>query len=713
MGAARYRLGVDIGGTFTDATLVDESSGRLWNAKVSSTPHDPAQGFLSATRQILDQSDLAPESLRYVVHATTVATNAIIEGKVAPTVLITTEGFRDILEIARQIRPSLYDTQFEKPKPLVPRDRCFGVRERLDATGAVLTPLDEAAIPQIAAVIRDAGVESVAVCFLHSYLNAQHEQRVGELLRDLAPNIAISLSSDVAPEIREYFRASTTVINAALRPIVSRYLENIESRLRALGVSSELLVMQSSGGLMTFADARRRPVFMVESGPAAGVITAAHLGEALGYPNVISFDMGGTTAKVGLVQNGTPRITKDYEVGSVAQPGSGGFRAGGYPIRTPVIDLVEIGAGGGSIAWVDPGGVLRVGPQSAGADPGPACYGQGGAEPTVTDANLVLGRLNPGYLLGGDLKLDSALAHAAIEQRIAKPLGLDIVKAAYSIVEIANVAMINALRLVSVQRGHDPRDFALTAFGGAGPLHANRLAQEMNIPVTVIPTSPGTASALGLLVTDITYDYATTLIEHVDRLQPGVVADVFANLRKQGTEALAASGVAPADMSFVHQVDLRYVGQSYELTLPCPDGEAMGFTVSKLLNDFHAEHNRVYGHSVPGEPVETVNLRLTALGNIVKPPLLARDTAMHALQAAQLGSRPVYFGEADGFVDCPVYDRYRLGAGMEVTGPAIVEEYDSTTVIHPGYYASVDQYGTLLLTKHAIDSRNGGATRDG
>ena len=424
MGAARHRLGVDIGGTFTDATLVDESSGRLWNAKVSSTPHDPAQGFLSATRQILDQSELAPESLRYVVHATTVATNAIIEGKVAPTVLITTEGFRDILEIARQIRPSLYDTQFEKPKPLVPRDRCFGVRERLDATGAVITPLDEDAIPHIAAIVREAGIESVAVCFLHSYLNAQHEQRVGELLRDLAPNIAISLSSDVAPEIREYFRASTTVINAALRPIVSRYLENIEEQLRAQGIQSELLVMQSSGGLMTFTDARRRPVFMVESGPAAGVITAAHLGVSLGYQNVISFDMGGTTAKVGLVQDGTPRITKDYEVGSVAQPGSGGFRAGGYPIRTPVIDLVEIGAGGGSIAWVDPGGVLRVGPQSAGADPGPACYGQGGGEPTVTDANLVLGRLNPGYLLGGDLKLDSALAHAAIEQRIADPLGI-------------------------------------------------------------------------------------------------------------------------------------------------------------------------------------------------------------------------------------------------------------------------------------------------
>lgn len=701
MSAARYRLGVDIGGTFTDATLVDESTGRLWNAKVSSTPADPSQGFLTVAQQILDRAALAPETLRYVVHATTVATNAIIEGKVAPTALITTEGFRDILEIARQIRPSLYDTQFEKPTPLVPRDRCFGVRERLDASGAVVTPLDVTAIPHIAAIIREVGIESVAVCFLHSYLNAQHERRAGEVLRAHAPDVAISLSSDVAPEIREYFRASTTVINAALRPIVSRYLENIETRLRQQGISSELLVMQSSGGLMTFADARSRPVFMVESGPAAGVITAAHLGDALGYANVISFDMGGTTAKVGLVQKGTPRITKDYEVGSVAQPGSGGFRAGGYPIRTPVIDLVEIGAGGGSIAWVDPGGVLRVGPQSAGADPGPACYGQGGTEPTVTDANLVLGRLNPGYLLGGDLKLDSQLAHMAIEEHIAKPLGLDVVKAAHSIVEIANVAMINALRLVSVQRGHDPRDFALTAFGGAGPLHANRLAHEMNIPVTVIPTSPGTASALGLLVTDITYDYATTLIDRVDRLRPATVAAAFADLRQQGTEALTAAGVASADMAFVLQVDLRYVGQSYELTLPYPDGAARGVDFGSLLQEFHEEHDRVYGHSVPGEPVETVNLRLTALGTIVKPPLLEKGAGNDTLNEAERGTRRVYFGEADAFVDCPIFDRYGLGAGAVVPGPAIVEEYDSTTVIHPGYYATVDQYGTLLITRAA------------
>ena len=702
MPEAKYRLGVDIGGTFTDATLVDESSGRVWNAKVSSTPRDPAQGFLDVARRILDQADLAPAALRYVVHATTVATNAIIEGKVAPTILITTEGFRDILEIARQIRPSLYDTQFEKPKPLVPRNLCFGVRERLDAAGAVLTPLDTAALAPIASTMREAGIASVAICFLHSYLNPEHERQAGELLRAHVPEAAVSLSSDVAPEIREYYRASTTVINAALRPIVSRYLASIEGSLRKQGISSELLVMQSSGGLMTFADGRRRPVYMVESGPAAGVIAAAHVGEALGYENVISFDMGGTTAKVGLVQDGTPRITKDYEVGSVAQPGSGGFRAGGYPIRTPVIDLVEIGAGGGSIAWIDPGGVLRVGPQSAGADPGPASYGQGGTEPTVTDANLVLGRLNPGHLLGGDLKLESALARAAIEKRIAKPLGLDVVKAAHSIVEIANVAMINALRLVSVQRGHDPRDFVLTAFGGAGPLHANRLAHEMNIPTVLIPTSPGTASALGLLVTDISYDYAATLIERVDQLQAGVVADVFADLWRQGTEALAAAGVAPADMAFVQQVDLRYVGQSYELTLPYPNGKSAGADLSGLLQEFHAAHQRAYGHRVPGEPVETVNLRLTAVGAIVNPPLLAQDAAQHGLQGAKLGSRPVFFGELNGFTECPVYDRYRLVAGTEVPGPAIVEEYDSTSVIHPGYYAAVDQYGTLLVMKRAV-----------
>ena len=464
-----YRLGVDIGGTFTDIALIDEATGQIYTGKVSSTPQDPSGGFMEAVQRLLAKQQIAAQDVAYIVHGTTVATNAIIEGKVAPTGFITTEGFRDMLEIARQIRPTLYDLQFEKPRPLVPRHHCFGVPERLDAQGQVLAPLDEDALRRVANKLRDEGVEAIAVCFLHAYANPAHERRAGEIIAEVFPEAVVSLSAEVAPEFREYLRASTTVINSCIRPVVARYLQRIEDRLAQTGIAAELLVMQSSGGVYTFAAARQKPVYMVESGPAAGVIAAAHLGQARGYDQVISFDMGGTTAKVGLIQGGTPNVTKDYEVGTTAQTGVGATRGAGYPIRTPVIDLVEIGAGGGSIAWVDPGGILRVGPQSAGADPGPACYGQGGTQPTVTDANLVLGRLNPSYFLGGEIALDPTAAQRAIEQHCAQPLGMDLVEAAHGIVEIANTAMVNALRLVSVQRGYDPRDFALVAFGGAGP----------------------------------------------------------------------------------------------------------------------------------------------------------------------------------------------------------------------------------------------------
>ena len=401
-----YRLGVDIGGTFTDIALIDETTGRIYTDKVSSTPQDPSGGFMEAVQRLLAKQQIAAKDVAYIVHGTTIATNAIIEGKVAPTGFITTEGFRDMLEIARQIRPTLYDLQFEKPQPLVPRHRCFGVPERLNAGGTVLTPLDEEALRQVAGALRAEGVEAIAICFLHAYANPVHEQRAGAILAEVFPEAVVSLSAEVAPEFREYLRASTTVINSCIRPVVARYLQRIENRLAQAGLAAELLVMQSSGGVYTFAAARQKPVYMVESGPAAGVIAAAHLGQARGYQHVISFDMGGTTAKAALIQDGAPNRTKDYEVGTTAQAGIGATRGAGYPIRTPVIDLVEIGAGGGSIAWVDPGGILRVGPQSAGADPGPACYGRGGTHPTVTDANLVLGRLNPSYFLGGEIAID-------------------------------------------------------------------------------------------------------------------------------------------------------------------------------------------------------------------------------------------------------------------------------------------------------------------
>ena len=691
-----YRLGVDIGGTFTDIALIDEATGQIYTGKVSSTPQDPSGGFMEAVQRLLAKQQVAARDVAYIVHGTTVATNAIIEGKVAPTGFITTEGFRDMLEIARQIRPTLYDLQFEKPRPLVPRHRCFGVPERLDASGAELTPLDEDALRQVASKLRNEGVESIAVCFLHAYANPDHEQRAGEIIAEVFPEAVVSLSAEVAPEFREYLRASTTVINSCIRPVVARYLQRIEDRLAQAGIAAELLVMQSSGGVYTFAAARQKPVYMVESGPAAGVIAAAHLGQARGYDQVISFDMGGTTAKAGLIQGGTPSVTKDYEVGTTAQSGVGATRGAGYPIRTPVIDLVEIGAGGGSIAWVDPGGILRVGPQSAGADPGPVCYGQGGTQPTVTDANLVLGRLNPSYFLGGEIALDPTAAQRAIEQHCAQPLGMDLVEAAHGIVEIANTAMVNALRLVSVQRGYDPRDFALVAFGGAGPAHANRLAALTEIPVAIIPQSPGTASALGLLVTDLKHDYATTLIQRLDQVVPQALEQTFRELEAQGRATLGREGMAEMAMEFRRQADLRYVGQSHELTLPLTT-EALGpAQLEQLLEQFHRTHDRAYGFSAPGEDVELVSVRLSAIGQIAKPALapLAKATG----EATAKGHRPVYFAESEGYVDCPVYDRYTLGADSVVRGPAIVEEIDSTTVVHPQYQVRVDDVGQMVLT---------------
>ena len=696
-----YRLGIDIGGTFTDATLLQEETGELRIGKVPSTPRDPSAGFMEATHRVLRANNVSPDEVTYVVHGTTIATNSIIEGKLARAGFVTTDGFRDMLEIARQIRPSLYDLQFEKPKPLVPRHLCFGVTERLDAQGQVLTPLDEESVIQVAEALRRENVESVAVCLLHAYANPDHEKRVGEIIQDVIPETMISLSSEVAPEFREYFRASTTVINVGIQPLVARYLERIEKRLREEGVVAELLLMQSSGGVYSFAEARRKPVFLVESGPAAGVISAAYLGSNLGYKNIISFDMGGTTAKVGLIQNGTPTVTKDYEVGLTAQAGAGSHRGAGYPIRTPVIDLVEIGAGGGSIAWVDSGGILRVGPRSAGADPGPVCYGQGGTEPTITDANLVLGRLSADHFLGGEMSLDVEAARQAIKQRCADPLGMEAVEAAHGIVEIANAAMVNALRMVSVQRGYDPRDFVLVAFGGAGPVHANRLASEIEMPTTIIPMSPGTTSALGLLVTELKHDYSTTMIERVDRLDLGAVRRVYEELEGQGRETLEREGIPKAEMDFRWQVDIRYVGQSYELTIPLPGNRIDSAMLEQVLSRFHQEHDRAYGFSTPGEAVEFVNLRLTAIGQIIKPKLRELERSDGDLAAALISSRSVYFAEHGGYLDCPIYDRYKLAAGHLLKGPAIVTELDSTTVIHPGYRAEVDQYGNLVMTLDA------------
>ena len=692
----KYRIGIDTGGTFTDGVLINETTGEIQITKVPSTPDDPSRGFLNAAARLLKEASVEPEQVGYVVHGTTVATNAIIEGNVARTGFITTKGFRDMLEIARQIRPSLYDLQFEKPAPLVPRYLCFGVPERLNALGEVITPLDEDAVRTVALKLKEEGVEAIAVCLLHSYANQDHERRIGKILNEVMPEVAISLSSDIVPEFREYFRASTAVVNSSITPIVGQYLSSIEERLRADGLESELLVMQSNGGVYTFEAAVERPVYMVESGPAAGVIAASYVADAIGYSNVLSFDMGGTTTKAALIQDGEPKVTKDYEVGAAAGADTGAGRGSGYPIRTPVIDLVEIGAGGGSIAWVDPGGVLRVGPRSAGADPGPACYGQGGTEPTITDANLVLGRLNPDYFLGGEVPLHKNLAEKAIMTRCAEPLGLTLLEAANGIVEIANSAMVNALRLISVQRGFDPRDFVLVGFGGAGPVHATKLAIDTDVPLTIIPMSPGITSALGLLVTDLKHENSRTRINRVSNSVPSEIETILDELETLGRDALVKEGVPESEMDFERHADVRYVGQSYELTVELAPGTITQVTLDGVTADYHVAHERAYGHNAPEEPVEFVNMQVTARGEIARPNLkeVTRGTGS---DGAIKETRDVYFAESGGLVPTPVFDRYRLGEGDQIAGPAIVEEVDSTTVIHPGTSATIDVVGNLLI----------------
>ena len=503
----------------------------------------------------------------------------------------------------------------------------------------------------------------------------------------------LSISSDLCPEMREYFRASTTAINAVVMPIVTRYLENLENRLARLGVGVGLHLMTSAGGVMASDVAKREPVHLIESGPAAGVIATRYLGDLVGTRDVISFDMGGTTAKLGLVEGGNVKIAPHFEVGSAAVAESKGA---GYPVRTPVVDLVEIGAGGGSIAWIDPGGALRVGPRSGGADPGPACYGKGQKEPCITDANLVLGRLNPDYFIGGEQTLDPELAEAAV-RRLAGRLGLGVVETANGIIEIANANMIGAVRTISVQRGFDPRDFVLVAFGGAGPMHANGLARELGIPKVLIPMSPGVTSALGLLVSDIKHDYVRAFHQQMDSLDLELLNRSFSELAERGREVLYSEGIPEEDVTFAHYLDMRYVGQGYELKIEIPNRDLTESDRRTVNAAFYREHERAYGYADDTEPTEAVALRLTAVGKIRQPRLRRLDRGTGDAGDAVKSERPVHFAERGGAVPCKVYDRYRLKWGDRILGPAIVEEVDSTVVLHPDYRADVDLHGNILI----------------
>jgi len=674
-------IALDIGGTFTDLVAFDDARGTVHQAKSSTTPADLAVGI----GECLAKSGLDVGAAESFVHGSTIAINTAIERTGARTALVVTRGMRDVYKIGRGNRPDAYDIYFQRPEPYVPRHLTFEVDERLDAAGQVVVPFDEAQARAVAEQVAATGVDAVAVCFIHSWANPEHEQRMGAILRDALPGAYLSLSHEVLREYREYERTSTTVLNAYIGPKVSRYLDGLERLLADRGFGGRLLIMQSNGGVMAPAAAKRIPVAMMESGPVGGILAAAEVGPALGYPNVIAFDMGGTTAKASLVQDSTPEIAQGYYVEDAG---------GGHPVMLPVVDVVEIGAGGGSIAWIDDVGALKVGPRSAGGAPGPICYGQGGIEPTITDANVVLGRLNAERFLGGEMPLQVEAAREGIATKIARPLDLEPTQAALGIVQIAVAKMSLAVRGVSVERGYDPRDFALVAFGGAGPLHATAIARELHIPTIVVPRLPAHFSALGMLLADLRHDYVRTYYRPLAEADFAAMDRLFAELEEQAGRLLVSEGARPAAIAYQRFLDLRYVGQEFAVQTPVAADEVAAADQATIRRRYDELHDRRYGHHATSEPVEIVNLRLTARGRRERP-------AVPPLAAAGgdplVGRRPVVLDDPRRPVECPIYDRERLPAGRAVEGPAIVEEYASTTVLLPGDVARPAESGELIV----------------
>ncbi|MDQ2715989.1 MAG: hydantoinase/oxoprolinase family protein [Chloroflexota bacterium] len=660
-------VGVDTGGTFTDIALLHEGTFRVH--KVLSTPADPSRAIMEGLQHlgVLDK-------LGVLVHGSTVATNAVLEQKGVRTGLVTTAGFRDVLEIGRQTRPSLYDLRARKVPPLVPRSLRVEVVERLDERGQVLVQLDEASLTAAIETLQEAGVEAVAISLLFSFANPAHEQSVARAVR--AAGLYVSASSDVLPEFREYERTSTVVLNAYVGPLIDRYLARLEMDLPE---RTTLRIMQSNGGSISSKTARREAARTLLSGPAAGVVGAAFVAEASGFEHIITIDIGGTSTDVAQMHHHT-----------ISETTSG--KIGGYPTKLPMIDIHTVGAGGGSIAWFDAGGALRVGPVSAGARPGPAAYAFGGTEATVTDANVVLGRLLPDKFLGGSMQLDRARACKAVES-IAERLGTTTEEAAMGIIRVVNANMEAAMRVISVERGSDPRDFALVAFGGAGPLHACELAAALRIPRVLVPAVPGVLSALGMLVADILRDYVRTLMLPAEQAQQEVVA-VLAHLEEQGRHDLLSEGLAAEKVQIEHYLDLRYAGQSYELAIP------FAGSIEQAIADFHVAHQRRFGYNDPNERVQVVNVRVKARGLADKPVLERREMVKDA-SATPLCRQAVYFAGADGAVcyEAPIYERSTLVPGVVLAGPAVIIQYDTTTVLPPGWCALVDSAGNLIIER--------------
>jgi len=674
-----YRLSTDVGGTFTDGVLLDEETGQIQISKVSSTPANPAIGTIES----IEKFGIPLDQVSFLVHGTTVVINALIEGKGAKTALLTTEGFRDVLEIGRSNRTDMYDPLYKNPIPLVPRYLRLEIPERMGANGEVLVPLDASKLDQIIAYLQKEGVESIAVCFLNAYSSPKHEQKIGSLLKEQYPGVTVSLSSNITRRYYEYERTSTTVQNAYVMPVVQGYLQSLEEEVEKRRFQSVLQIMQSNGGIMTSAVAREMPISMVESGPAAGAIGGAQLASMIGYNNIITYDMGGTTAKTSIIREGLPETTDQYLVE-------------GRPILLPVVDMREIGAGGGSIAWIDEAGALHVGPQSAGAEPGPACYMRGGTEPTVTDANLQLSILDPGYFLGGKMEISPELCRKAI-QKVADYFKLSIDEAALGIIRIVNINMSGLLQSMTVKRGYDPREFAIVAMGGAGPIHAASIAKELSIPTVIVPPFPGVFSAWGMLMADLRHDFGQTYIKRMDDADVDTINGIYRELEARVKALFERENIPGKSVVLSYALDLRYYGQEHALSVPAPsklrDGEK-----GPLDKSFDELHLKVYGHNAPEEPKEIVSVNVMSFAKVKKPTLetIAKGSRT-PVPESKLGQRKVYVGN-DTYQKFSIFQRDKLLAGNVVPGPAIIGEPTSTTVVENEQTCSVDKYGNLIIT---------------
>ena len=684
--SATLRVGIDVGGTFTDLYLLDEKSGAIVRHKLPSTPDNPYEAPIKGIQEILRMAGAAPADVRFVGLGTTVATNDLLERKGARTGLITTKGFRDLLEIARQKRPHVYDMFVRKPDPLIPRQARLEVDERVAADGTVLRALDERAIVEVLERLLGQGVESVAVCFLNSYANPDHERRAREIIQRHWPDGFVSVSEDLLPEFREYERLSTTVINAYLMPRMKRYLDRFSEEVHNLGIPDQPFVMNSGGGVVSPALASQRPIDTLFSGPSGGVSGAGYLASLRGSPNIVTFDMGGTSTDVCLIKDGKPEVTQSRTID-------------GLPVKSTALDVHTVGAGGSSVAWIDAGGLLRVGPQSVGAKPGPACYGTGGTEPTVTDANVVLGRLNPDYLLGGVLKIDSRRSRAVIEQVIAGKKRLDVHEAASAILDVSNANIVQAIRYVSVERGLDPAEFILVAFGGAGPTQAASIAADLGMAV-LIPESPGVLCAMGVLTKDNQIDFSRTRILRDWSADMMKAVDVlFADLEERAVTTFRDGGLSAETLLVERSVDARYVGQNFEIPIPVPSAPLDIGTMQALKSTFHETHMRLYGYHQPAKVVELVTFRIKASLPVAKPDLKSFAVKTRRASPQPSARRDVFFQDEGGFVDCPIYQRQDLAAGDRLTGPAVIEQMDTTTVIPPDFAAEVDPLLNLLIAR--------------